>query len=590
MATRRRRRKTGHIKPWAILAVVMIMIAGIVGVIVLASRYSPSKEVTDLEKYYNLTIAPLQGRDAAAENEMAIVLEEEILNERAFLHEGTIYISHELVKTRIDERFYFDDNEEMLIFTNALQNITVLMDQSSYTIDDQRVETDYVILIEKKDKIYLAVKFVEAFSSVQYQTYEEPPRLVITHKIGEKTFVDAKKKTWIRERGGIKSGVVGTIKSGDKLQVIEDLDDWLEVVSAEGWVGYVATSAVKDKYTEVVVSDYDEPEYTSLNMGETVKLGWAGVFVADANDRYNEYTRDADGILNVYSPTWYFLKDGQGKITMLSDAEIVRQAHQDGYLVWALFSDEDYDFVEQALTHTSVRREMVKTLIADMKEKDIDGVNVDFERIMAEYGDDFIQFIRELSVECRKESLYLTVDNYTPYEFNACYHIEEQGRICDYVIIMVYDDYVGSGKIGPNSSLPFVRKSMDLSTSKVASEKLIAALPFYSRFWFTDNTVSTDDADNNGDSNKPKYSRKEYSMSKAWELLEQMNVTAQWNAEDGLDYAHYDYGNETVDAWLESADSIREKLNTVKQYNLGGVAFWQLGQERSTVWEHIAAY
>jgi len=212
-----------------------------------------------------------------------------------------------------------------------------------------------------------------------------------------------------------------------------------------------------------------------------------------------------------------------------------------------------------------------------MLDKGIDGLNVDFERIMSAYGNDFIQFIRELSIKCRKADLFLSVDNYTPYDYNACYHIEEQSRLCDYVIIMAYDDYLGSGEAGPNSSLPFIREAMDLSKSKVDESKLVSALPFYSRFWSKDGEGTL--------------TRTEYTMSNAWNLLSQVGVSADWEDETGVYYAEYESGDKTVYAWLEDEETLRAKLDLVtKSYNLGGFAFWQLGQEYRVTWDVIAGY
>lgn len=578
MASRKRRRRKGPVvKPWLIVFAIVILLAAAVAVIVIASKVSPSNEVTDLQYYYNLKINALENRDAAAADELAIVLEDEILSERAFSADNAVYISHSIVQGSIDERFYYDSNEQLLIVTNARQTITAGLDNSYYDVDGDQVSLDHPVCTLRKGEVFIAADFACEFSNASYEVFEDPARVVINYKTGEKTFCDALKKTQIRVLGGIKSEVVGTVESGSKLLVLDDLDDWLQVVSEEGWLGYVSASAVGDSYKEDVAGDYNEPEYTSLKVDGGVSLAWAGVYSTDANSSYSSLTANCGDAINVYSPTWYFLDSAEGGVRMISDADYVDEAHEDGYQVWALFSDEDYDLVEQVMTHTSARHAVEDAVIADMLEKGIDGLNVDFERIMSAYGNDFIQFIRELSIRCRKEGLYLSVDNYTPYDYNACYHIEEQSRLCDYVIIMAYDDYLGTGDIGPNSSLPFIREAMDLSVSKVEESKLVAALPFYSRFWSRDS--------------EGVLSRTEYTMSNAWDVISQVGVNAEWDDETGVYYAEYETGSRNVYCWLEDEDTLKSKLDLVTgSYSLGGVAFWQLGQEYSVVWDVIAGY
>ena len=116
----------------------------------------------------------------------------------------------------------------------------------------------------------------------------------------------------------------------------------------------------------------------------------------------------------------------------------------------------------------------------------IDGINVDIEGITSEYGEDYIEFIRELSIECRKNGLVLSVDNYVPYNFNDFYRIEEQGLFADYVVIMGYDEhYAGSKEAGSVASIDYVTYGIEEALTMVPAEKLINGIPFYTRGWTT---------------------------------------------------------------------------------------------------------
>lgn len=577
-----RRKKKKNIKALVLLIaaviIALIIIAAIVAVITyLGKRKAPTQELTDLKYYYNLSANTAEGRKTADPDELAIVFEDEILTERAFSVGSEVYIRLGLVTDNIDSRFYYDANEQVLIVTDALKAMTVYMGQNYYISGSEQTNTDYTILTEKNGEIYVAVDFVSDHSSAYYGVYEDPARIVITYEVGEKTFCDAKKTTQIRVLGGVKSEVVGTVDSGAKLRVLDDLEDWLEVVSTEGWKGYVSTSAVSDQYTETVTSDYSEPEYTSMNLGAKVKLGWASIDNDEGNEEYNTFTSGSDGILNVYCPTWYSLADSSGTLGDLSDTDYVDRAHSDGYQVWAMFSDTSAEIAEQVLTHSSTRIMVEDTIISRLLANGIDGLNVDFEHINSWYGNDYLQFLRELSIKCRQNSLYFSVDNYAPYEYNSCYHIEEQGTLCDYVFLMAYDDFVGSGQVGPNSSLTFIREVVDLTLSKVAaSEKVVVGLPFYSRVWAT-----SEDGD---------LSRKEYTMSNAWELMAEVDEDPEWDSESGTWYTEYTISGTTYDAWLEDEETIRAKLDLVSGYDVAGVAFWCLGQEFNSVWDVVASY
>ena len=57
----------------------------------------------------------------------------------------------------------------------------------------------------------------------------------------------------------------------------------------------------------------------------------------------------------------------------------------------------------------------------------MDGINVDFESITEDSAPHYVQFIRELSVACRKAQLVLSVDNPVPQPYNEFYNLKEQG-------------------------------------------------------------------------------------------------------------------------------------------------------------------
>ena len=71
-----------------------------------------------------------------------------------------------------------------------------------------------------------------------------------------------------------------------------------------------------------------------------------------------------------------------------------------------------------------------------VQQYNIDGINVDFEKVSEECGEHFIEFIRELSIECRRNQKVLSVDNYVPMGFNSHYELEEQGKVADYVCLL----------------------------------------------------------------------------------------------------------------------------------------------------------
>ncbi|MEG0156008.1 MAG: chitinase, partial [Lachnospiraceae bacterium] len=68
----------------------------------------------------------------------------------------------------------------------------------------------------------------------------------------------------------------------------------------------------------------------------------------------------------------------------------------------------------------------------------------------------------------------------------AHYNRKEQGIVADYVIIMGYDEHYGGGGVaGSVASIDFVEEGIQKTMEEVAPEKIINAIPFYTRVWKT---------------------------------------------------------------------------------------------------------
>ena len=155
--------------------------------------------------------------------------------------------------------------------------------------------------------------------------------------------------------------------------------------------------------------------------------------------------------------------------------------------MWALLDNFSSDVnTAELMSYTSNREKLVNNLVNDLLMVGADGINLDFEQISYEAGEHYVQFIREMSVACRANGLVLSVDNYVPRESTTHYNRKEQGVVADYVIIMGYDEHWGSGGVaGSVASLPYVLDGIEQTLKDVPSEKVINAIPFYTRVWKT---------------------------------------------------------------------------------------------------------
>ena len=122
--------------------------------------------------------------------------------------------------------------------------------------------------------------------------------------------------------------------------------------------------------------------------------------------------------------------------------------------------------MKEVLTNTTAREKLTTQLIEAALEYQLDGLNIDFENLGEELGDAYIEFLRELSIQCRKNNLVLSSDNTVPRDFSAYYQRSEQAEVVDYFIIMGYDEhYVGSDP-GSVASLSFEKRASSLRSRR----------------------------------------------------------------------------------------------------------------------------
>jgi len=338
---------------------------------------------------------------------------------------------------------------------------------------------------------------------------------------------------------------------------------------------------------------FEEPVYTNISKDYEINLVWHQVTEKSANDKLLTLLADTKGV-NTISPTWFSLSDNEGNISSLADTTYVQHAHQLGIEVWGLVDNfNDAVSTYEVLSYTSKREKLTNQLIAAAIEYDLDGINIDFEELKTEEGEHFIQFIRELSIKCRNNGIVLSIDNYVPSEFSALYNRKEQGIVADYVIIMGYDEHFAtSEEPGSVASIGFVRSGIENTLLEVPKEKVINAIPFYTRLWIETPKSEEEIAAETESTEYIPYnlSSEVYSMANADKLMSANQITPVWDDTTGQYYANYQVDGITYEMWLEEETSIEEKMKLIDEYDLAGVACWKLGLEKQSIWDTIIKY
>ena len=582
--SKRRRKRNLILK----MSFFIILIVGIVAALFLWKRYGPTKDKADLNKYYGIE----------NENQLAIIVNNKVLEPAGMISDGRAYVEYSTVRDYINERFYWDPNENILLYTLPNDMVTVGVGSTDYTVSKEKNNAEYVILKTEGSTAYIALDFVKQYTDMEYEVYDNPSRVMVVTETGETKVAVAKKDTQVRYQGGVKSPILTEISKKDEVRIIEDEGDWKKVRTKDGFIGYVKKSALKKEETKVVQRDFQAPEYTNISKGYTINMAWHNVTNSDANSGVLEMIAQTKGLTTI-SPTWFHVMDTAGNLDSIASTDYVNYAHQSNIEVWAAIRDFDgginsFEESYALLSRTSNRENLTNQLIAAALQAGIDGINVDFEKISTECGEHYIQFIRELSVKCRQNSLVLSVDNYVPEAYNQQYHRKEQGIVADYVVIMGYDEhYGGSPEAGSVSSYDFVKNGIEKTMEEVPAQKIISGVPFFTRVWKETPKTEEELAAQAG-TDAAQYSMnvesEAYGMADAKSIVAQAGAAPVWDEKTKQNYASWEAEGSIYEVWLEDVSSLEPKLQLMKDYGLAGTAAWRLGQEESEVWELILKY
>lgn len=553
------------------IGIVMIFIF-VIGKII--DKNTPSKTYVSedeiKEMYY------LSGAD---ENQIAIVMQDEIIEEHGFWEDDTIYLDYNFVKQNFNSRFYWDNNENVLIYTTPDDVIKADVGSREYSQTKSKNAVEYVIVKTDGSNVYIALDYVKLFSNIKYEYYKDPARLCITYEWNTVDTGKIKEKTQLRTGAGIKKDIITDLSKDTKITLLESEGDWSKAVTDDGYIGYVKNKYIGSRNkVELKNEDYTEPVYTNIKKDFKISMAWHMIVSANDNNKIVDLTANTKG-MNVISPTWFRIVDNNGTLSSLADASYVSRAHQLGMEVWAMVDDQSPDSENtQVFTYTSKRENMINQLISSAIQYNLDGINVDFEYITSEIAEDYIQFLRELSVKCRNNGIVLSVDDKVPIASNMYYNRKEQGIIADYVAVMAYDEHWGvDSGAGSTASISWVKEGIENTVSEVSPSKVILGVPFYTRIWGekSDGTVeSFQTAD----------------MQTSETVIAQNGAQKIWLDELGQNYSEYTAGDITYRIWVEDAASIENKVKLISEYQLAGVSAWRLGSETPDIWNTIVKY
>ena len=139
------------------IVLICIVIAVALGAQII-ERYSYSKNRADLNEYFNIAQA----------DEVAMVVQDTLVEEKALLRGGVVYFALSTVETYFTDRFYVNSMEQVLLFTTDTDVIRIHIgdDSNVMYVSDAGQELDYQAAFYEGDTLYIAADYVKRYANL----------------------------------------------------------------------------------------------------------------------------------------------------------------------------------------------------------------------------------------------------------------------------------------------------------------------------------------------------------------------------------------------------------------------------------------
>ncbi len=225
--------------------------------------------------------------------------------------------------------------------------------------------------------------------------------------------------------------------------------------------------------------------------------------------------------------------------------------------------------IHQMVNNAEARSALIQNLLVTLGEKGYQGVDVDFEYILAEDRDAFTSFVAELT-ETMNANGYETSVALAPKtsanQRGLLYEGKDYGGLgaaANSVLLMTYEWGYTYGPPMAVAPINKVRQVVEYAVTEIPVAKINLGIPNYGYDWPLPFEQGVTKATTIGN-------------------VQAVQLAIEYGAVIGFDevaqtpYFHYIENGVEHEVWFEDARSIQAKFNLVKEFSLRGMGYWQL--------------
>lgn len=233
--------------------------------------------------------------------------------------------------------------------------------------------------------------------------------------------------------------------------------------------------------------------------------------------------------------------------------------------------------IHAMLSNEESRERLLDELMSEVKEKKFRGVDVDFEYILKEDRDLFTEFVKDLRIRMNAEGYLVSValaPKTSADQPGLLYEGKDYGGLgeaANQVLLMTYEWGYKYGPPMAVAPLNKVRQVVEYALTEIPAEKILLGVPNYGYDWILPFTRGESQAVTIG-------------HVEAVQIAINNNAVIRYDEIAESPYFTYERDDMRHEVWFEDVRSLSAKYRLIQEYNLQGMAVWQIMRLFRAMW------
>lgn len=227
--------------------------------------------------------------------------------------------------------------------------------------------------------------------------------------------------------------------------------------------------------------------------------------------------------------------------------------------------------IHSVVNNEAYKNNLIQNLLNTMDEKGYEGVDIDFEYILASDRDAFTAFVWEVAETMRANGYHTSValaPKTSSEQTGLLYEGKDYralGEAADHVLLMTYEWGYTYGPPMAVAPIHQVRRVVEYALTQIPSEKINLGIPNYGYDWSLPYVRGVTKATT-------------INNVQAVRIAIAQGAVIQFDELSQSPFFTYISEGTEHEVWFEDVRSLQEKFNLIKEYSLRGCGYWQIMQ------------